>query len=487
MGVAALLGYLLAQPLDIGGFTLIAGLLLVLSIPLLIRYHYPLMLLAWNMGAVVFFLPGHMPLWIVAVGISFMISFTHKILDEHVHFVSVPQLTAPFLALGAVVIVTAELRGGFGLRSMGGETVGGRRYVEILMAILGYFALTAREIPFERAYRWLGLFQLSGAVTAVSILYGHISSLFNFIFLFLPVMMIDGVGDSFGPDSSSTLAYRPLAGAGGVVFGFILARYGIRQMMAPGRKWVFVIFCAVSLATMFSGSRLALVSMAMIFGIQFWLEGLFRTRLFLFFTLFFVLLASFTVVFAAKLPLSMQRALTVLPVQVDPVVRANAEGSSEWRREIWQVVVPQIPQYLLLGKGYVISGADYSFITDSAFTAWRADDLAATIAGDYHNGPLSVIVPFGIWGAIAFLWVLAAGLRVLWRNYRHGRAELRVVNTYLLSAYIVVVVTFMFVFGSFYSGFVGIAGLLGFAVALNGGVAGPRVEESRSSVVGMDM
>jgi hypothetical protein len=30
-------------------------------------------------------------------------------------------------------------------------------------------------------------------------------------------------------------------------------------------------------------------------------------------------------------------------------------------------------------------------------------------AGDYHNGPLSILIPFGLFGMIAFLWLLGAG------------------------------------------------------------------------------
>jgi hypothetical protein len=72
---------------------------------------------------------------------------------------------------------------------------------------------------------------------------------------------------------------------------------------------------------------------------------------------------------------------------------------------------------------------------------------------------------------IAFVWLLAAGFRVLWRNYKHGHPDLLVINTYLLSSFMVMTISFVFVFGSFYSGLVGYAGLLGFSVALNGGVA----------------
>jgi len=36
----------------------------------------------------------------------------------------------------------------------------------------------------------------------------------------------------------------------------------------------------------------------------------------------------------------------------------------------------------------------------------RERHYGAELAGDYHNGPLSVIIPFGVFGVIAFVWFL---------------------------------------------------------------------------------
>ena len=57
--------------------------------------------------------------------------------------------------------------------------------------------------------------------------------------------------------------------------------------------------------------------------------------------------------------MSIQRSLAVLPlIPIDPVVRMDAEASSEWRMQMWRDVVPQIPQYLIVGKGYAFSATE---------------------------------------------------------------------------------------------------------------------------------
>ena len=92
------------------------------------------------------------------------------------------------------------------------------------------------------------------------------------------------------------------------------------------------------------------------------------------------------------------------------------------------------------------------------------------MAGDYHNGPLSVVIPLGIWGLLAFAWFLVAGARVLYANYRYGNPGLRTINRFLFAYFLVRIFFFIAVFGSFYTEFSIFTGLVGFGLSLNGGV-----------------
>src|SRR6187399_2589153 len=80
--LAVFLGYALSDPLDRGSFVTVTVVLALLCAPLLIRFHYPLMLLSWNMVAVLFFLRGQPQFFFAAIAISFTISFTQRILNK---------------------------------------------------------------------------------------------------------------------------------------------------------------------------------------------------------------------------------------------------------------------------------------------------------------------------------------------------------------------------------------------------------------------
>ena len=89
------------------------------------------------------------------------------------------------------------------------------------------------------------------------------------------------------------------------------------------------------------------------------------------------------------------------------------------------------------------------------------------LTGEYHNGPLSVVIPFGVWGVAAFLWFLVAGARRLHSHYRNSDPEMVNINRFLFALFLVRIVFFIFLIGSLYSGLVEFVFLVGLGEALN--------------------
>lgn len=98
------------------------------------------------------------------------------------------------------------------------------------------------------------------------------------------------------------------------------------------------------------------------------------------------------------------------------------------------------------------------------------------LVGDYHSGPLSVILPFGIFGSIAFVWLLLAAGRVIYQNYKFGDPAFHNINIFLFAYFVVKAIFFFIIFGSLHSDLPLFLGLLGLSISLNGGVVKPGVE-----------
>jgi hypothetical protein len=181
------------------------------------------------------------------------------------------------------------------------------------------------------------------------------------------------------------------------------------------------------------------------------------------------------------LPLVVQRSLSFLPGKFNWVARESASATVEWRVGMWRDVLPEVPKCLFKGKGWGIDARDFYTTVEMGE---GVEPLAGTIlVGNYHNGPLSILIPFGLYGMIAFVWFLIAGLRVLHRNWQFGDPALRNVNTLLLAAFAAHALFFFVFFGGMCADTGIFVGLLGLGVALNGADAAPaRAEQPAASV-----
>ena len=481
--LAVILGYMMATPdnaLIPGTGTWVAVLIIcaVLIIPLLLRWHHVWLIAAWNTTAMLFFVPGKPQVWIGLTAVSLLISILQYTLNRKMTFLSVPSVARPAFFLSAVILLTARLTGGLGMRIFGGDTHGGRQYITELAAILGYFAIINRRIPPKQAGLYVALFFLGAGTLAIAELPGVISPAFNFLFVIFPVSSLSAFTDQTSVIAQTALISR--AGGFGVlgqaIIWVMLARYGLRGVLDASKPWRLGILCLFLLVLMSTGFRGGIITTLMVFASLFYLERLHHTRLLLPVILGVLAVAALAILFATRLPLSYQRSLTFLPgIHLDPLARMDAEASSEWRLQMWHEIMPQVPQYLLIGKGYAFSATEQAMM--------RGTLEGTELVGNYHNGPLSVILPFGIFGALAFVWLVVAGIRVVYRNYLFGDPAYYHINKFLLVYFVVRVVVFFAIFGALGSDLPILLGLLALSISLNGGLAKPQVVVSQPKVV----
>ena len=392
-------------------------------------------------------------------------------MSARMQFIRVPQITWPLLAMLAVVYFTAKMTGGFGLKAMGSDVYGGRKYVTLMVGILSYFALTARPIPPEKARRYIGLFLLGSVLCFISDLYSIMPSPLRSIYLFIPPSVLPDAGD-WGLGSTRMGGF---SSTGSAIVMWMMARHGVRGILLSGRLLRLVIFTVCFGVIFLGGYRSAIIFPVLVFGVLFFAEGMHRSRLMPAFVLSAILASALVVPMARHLPFTFQRSLAFLPLDIDPQARMDAEGSTQWRLQIWQALLPQIPQYLLLGKGFSFTSETYGELMSgqSGFKTVDAAENPLALSSDFHSGPLSVILSFGIWGAIVWLWFWGACFWALRRNYKYGDPALRNSNSFLLAYFAVKCVSFMVIFGAVQNDIGIFAGLAGLSVALNNGVRKP--------------
>ena len=464
--LAIWIGYLLAAPADRDTFSIGGILALILCAPLLLKWHHFLLISTWNLGLTIFFLPGSPPVWLLMTVLSLFLSVLHRTINSEARFLSAPSLTWPLIFFLGVVFMTAKLTGGIGLHSMGGEVSGGKHYITLIFGILGYFALTALRIPPQRVGLYLSYFFLMGCLSVISDLGSVLPQSLRFIFALFPQSLFATGGDAV---KGGYGRFTGLGNMGMSLFLFMLARYGARGILLSGKPWRPVLFGLFGACIMLGGFRSQVILCGLIFAFQFFMERLHRTNVMPLFLFAGVAAAVLIVPFANKLPYTFQRSLAFLPLKINEEVRRDAEGSSDWRLQLWRDTYPEVPKYLLLGKGYALTANDLAMASNKSFGYLSVADEVST-TGNYHSGPLSVLMPFGAWGAIALLWFWIACLRALHANFRHGDPAFRIINGFLFAYYIAKILSFLIIFGAIEGDMSTFAVLIGLSVSINGGI-----------------
>src|SRR6185295_10597518 len=119
--------------------------------------------------------------------VSFSIALVQYILNPRQKFILVPSVARPLLFVVVVVLVTAGFRGGIGIAALGSETYGGKKYLMIISAVIGFFAITSRPIAPRRAVIWVVVFLLASASAIIGDVAGLLGPGLYYIYLFLPL------------------------------------------------------------------------------------------------------------------------------------------------------------------------------------------------------------------------------------------------------------------------------------------------------------
>jgi O-antigen ligase len=466
--LAVLIGYFLAEPLELGSVAVVTGVLGVLCIPLLLRWYYPMLVFCWNAALNPAILPGRPSMAAIMGLVGLGIAILTRAVNPKARFISVPSLTRPMLVLAAVVITTGLLTGGFGVRTLGSEHYGGSKYFGLLTAIAGYFVLTSQRIPSSRAGLYIALFFLSGITCLGSELAIALGPKFYFL---LSIFSGDYATQELASQQAVNASLHrmgALCAVASAIDLYLLARFGLRGVLDLQRPWRLLLFLAALVLGLYGGFRSYVALLALTFIVLFFVEGLHRTRYLPALMAAALVAGAIILPQGNKLPMAAQRALSFLPGRFDPIAVENAAATLEWRLIMWRQVWPEVPAHLFRGKGYALDPTDL-FLAGESGRRFSSEALSGTIiAGDYHNGPLSILLPFGIYGMIAFLWLLLAGMRVMYRNYKFGTPDYRSVNALILAAFAAHAFYFFTGFGSLFSDMAFFAGMLGMSVALNG-------------------
>lgn len=311
--------------------------------------------------------------------------------------------------VGLLVILTiaqAFVRNPTGLRMLQSDYVGGRAYFVLVISVAaGLILSVVRTEPkqIKKLFKWCLLAYLgSFVVQAAAQISVKIAS------YTLPIF---GTGGAVHRVDSSLAGRNMAARTLALMSSQTLAsRYSpLKALLHP--FWFFVLALALGGAAM-SGFRnvIAATVLTLAFGVYYWGRGkAVIAAAFIAITLY----AGINVVnLVTPLPQVAQRAFSFLPGTWNESVLVDAQGSTDWRIEMWKEVLTsdRYIQNKIIGDGLGIHKANMEYIMEMSHTGgYVTDEMSrerAMLAGDYHSGPVTSIGVVGYVGLLVFLVAL---------------------------------------------------------------------------------
>lgn len=150
------------------------------------------------------------------------------------------------------------------------------------------------------------------------------------------------------------------------------------------------------------------------------------------------------------LPFGFQRMFAWVPgVNISEAAYQSAQGTTEWRVDMWIKVLPMVKDYWLIGRGltYELFAAYGAFTLTSDMGTMHEFFIATH---QYHNGPLYLLIDYGVPGLIFGAGFMVSSVHRHWKIARGHWHDIRVRNLHavFLAHHLANVIKFWFIFGA---------------------------------------
>lgn len=319
-----------------------------------------------------------------------------------------------WLILFALNILMIMLVRGSGFALLGSTVYGGTAYVSMILSMAFYFAATRITLTAQHVERLIWI-----------VMIGSFIPVFVQIAIYLSPSAFYGLTAIVRVQAEQLLEEQATEGEGVARWTtFSLAAYALIPMayvIWRRRSIRFVLILLAFVLVGFTGSRSRIFQV----GVLVFLSSVYfsnnRSRAIVMWALIGLLSLGFLMITAPMLPRAMQRAVSFIPfLPVDTAIAERAAYSSNWRFELWKnYCIPNIPKYLLIGRGIAHDIMGFAWLQSS----WYGSSEFFYFMGRYHSGPLTLLLDLGLPGTICFTVFFLMVVKDSWQTVRRYAAR----------------------------------------------------------------
>jgi len=315
----------------------------------------------------------------------------------------------------------AFMRNPTGLSIFGGSRVGGRPYFEIAISVIAFLVLSIQVVDLKSVKQMI-FASFAGAI--LSALYETIVSLIPRL-AYASLRFYQGTTISLTASHYLGIGSGPGSGTGRRIYlamfekpltSMALSFRSPMQLLQP-RNFIFgfAVFAA-GIGVLLSGFRGGIADIGLLVIAAAFLHR--RSYELLILTVIGIPALAALVILQGSvfnLPLSAQRALSFLPGDWDSRATVEAEGSTEWRIEMWKLALTN-DRYIRskwLGDGFGFTMDELQYQQELKMKGAHPSQVQDyyLVVGTYHSGPIETIKRIGY---IGFLVLLIAFFVFAW-------------------------------------------------------------------------
>lgn len=314
------------------------------------------------------------------------------------------------------------MRNPVGVNLFGGDTVGGKGYALYAIALASTLLICGLRVP-ANELKW---------VLPLSIIGGLMNMVISIIGSFIPIVAFYTGSDTFMESADAGFENQVVDKKAATRIGFLAGissnlSLWISSYISPVAAclrplWAILLLLAITAATL-SGFRNGIITVGMTLLLGIIYRSGFNGFVLSIFGGIGALALLAVVNTMHPLPPNVQRSLTFLPGTWEERYKLDAEGSSEWRFEVWReaLLTDRWIHNKWLGDGLGFSATELAAQRNnqqggrlgvSGFEAHRETILSN---GDYHSGPVSTI---RVIGGIGLFFFLLAQIRLAVHAHR---------------------------------------------------------------------
>jgi hypothetical protein len=413
-------------------------------------------------------LPGSPPAWVLASCVVWSV-YVLRFLMRKVPVSFTFGMLDFMILLQVLAVAQAFARAPAGVMAMGGDTAGGKSYVIFGCAFVSYFLLAITDVDMKAVKAVVismiiicfldGLIALAGDYSAsFSLAILHVYSNSN--------LDVARAGDQAW-DLSQVRGGQGFTLLGKALVFPCLCLNRPLDCMNPLKPWLPAA-CAVGGAlVMLSGFRSNIGYLL----VTYLISALIRRKVLDIVVVGFGSLVGLGLILVSgqikELPFGVQRILSVLPVDVSAAARLDAENSTTWRVEMWQLALTT-DRYIhnkILGDGFGISAHEMQAKLNAQLGLGDFDIQDQMLStGSYHGFHVETIRFTGVVGLLCAVIGMFGFAKKAWQllGYYRGRPEFNYL-VYVFVPFLIYPWWSLLVFGSYraeFPQFLAMAGLL---------------------------